>query len=53
MILSGKLKLDETKAKIIDRRIDCFAEKTNPDKLKAHRGPRIRSPVGRRCGTGQ
>jgi len=30
---SGKLKLDETKTKIIDRRIDSFAEKTNPDKL--------------------
>ena len=30
---SGKLKLDETKAKIIDRRIDSFAGKTNPDKL--------------------
>jgi len=30
---SGKLKLDETKAKIIHRRIDSFAEKTNPDKL--------------------
>ncbi len=30
---SGRLKLDETKAKIIDRRIDSFAEKTNPDKL--------------------
>ncbi len=30
---SGKLKLDETKATIIDKRIDTFAQKTNPDKL--------------------
>lgn len=30
---AGKLKLDETKAKIIDHRIDNFAAKTNPDKL--------------------
>lgn len=30
---SGKLKLDETKEKIINRRIGSFAEKTNPAKL--------------------
>ena len=30
---SGKLKLDETKAKVIDRRIGCFVEKTNQNKL--------------------
>ena len=33
VLKSAKLKLDESKAKIIDRRIDSFAEKTNPDKL--------------------
>jgi hypothetical protein len=30
---SGKLKLDETRAQIIDQRINSFAERTNPDKL--------------------
>ena len=31
--VAEKLKLDETKATIIDKRIDTFAQKTNPDKL--------------------
>ncbi len=30
---AGRLKLNETKATIIERRIDSFAEKTNSDKL--------------------
>jgi hypothetical protein len=30
---AGKLQLDDTKANIIEKRIDSFAQKTNPDKL--------------------